>query len=439
MADPEGTDASPVSSEGGSDSQPKSEDKKSPCQPPSSGLGQNCNNNNTGSSKPEPLVLKIDERQRLARERREEREKQIAARESAWLEREERAKQYYEKQLEERRRRLEEQRLREEKRRAAVEEKRRQRLEEEKVRHEAVMRRTQERSQRVKQKPNRWSWGAPMHGSTSHTSDADRRSVSTMNLSKHAEPVITKRLSSSSATLINSPDRASRRLPLTPWESTMVNRLLTPTHSYLARSRSAASLSGEAVIPICPRSASCHPMTAMSFKSLQCRSAERPRTALSSLDSVNRRRTANPTMGDKRDKDYVRKSWSNLSVPAPAEGKRPRSPGNQRNKATAPSSVRTTHKTPPRPPTPKRVRSPPPGEELRALSLPLSPGNVRPVRAPPQTPRTPREEPEQGTGGGGDPIPSQTKPQNRLSSAHERTPWRLCPDPALHGLFSRWG
>ncbi|KAI1897671.1 hypothetical protein AGOR_G00085660 [Albula goreensis] len=409
----------------GSESHPKSDDKKPSCHPPSSGSGQNSSNSNAGS-KTEPLVLKIDERQRLARERREEREKQIAARELAWLEREERAKQYYEKQLEERRRKLEEQRMREEKRRAAVEEKRRQRQEEEKMRHEAVMRRTLERSQRAKQKPNRWSWGGAMHGSASHTSDADRRSVSTMNLSKHAEPVITKRLSSSSATLLNSPDRAlqkrtpslnkpqsklrafkektprdkpsaMRRMPLTPWESTMVSRLLTPTHSYLARSRSAASLSGDAVIPICPRSASCHPMTATSFKSLQCRSAERPRMALSSLDSVNRRRTTNPAMGDKRDKDFVRKSWSNLSIPPPAEGKRSRSPGNHRSKATAPSPVRNTHKAAPRPPTPKQVRSPPPaqpqGEETASPSLSLSPGNVRPLKA---TPQSPQEETQEG-------------------------------------------
>lgn len=37
--------------------------------------------------------------------------------------------------------------------------------------------------------------------------DAERRSVSTMNLSKHTDPVISKRLSSSSATLLNSQDR----------------------------------------------------------------------------------------------------------------------------------------------------------------------------------------------------------------------------------------
>lgn len=57
-----------------------------------------------------------------------------AAREILWLEKEERARQHYEKHLEERKKKLEEQRLKEERRRAAVEEKRRQRLEEDKVR-----------------------------------------------------------------------------------------------------------------------------------------------------------------------------------------------------------------------------------------------------------------------------------------------------------------
>lgn len=57
-----------------------------------------------------------------------------AARGSKWLEREERARQFHERQLEERKKRLEEQRVKEERRRAAVEEKRRQKLEEEKVR-----------------------------------------------------------------------------------------------------------------------------------------------------------------------------------------------------------------------------------------------------------------------------------------------------------------
>ncbi|XP_071007998.1 ensconsin-like [Oncorhynchus clarkii lewisi] len=276
---------------------------------------------NNAANKAEPLVLKINERQRLARERREEREKQTAAREAAWQEREERARHYYEKHLEERRRKVEEQRRKEDRRRSAVEEKRRQNLEEEKARHEAVMHRTVERSQRAK--PNHWTWGGNMTttpttpggfvessflypldvaGLEHHLQGAfsvyrryglshqyaDRRSVSTVNLSKHAaDPVITKRLSYSSATLLHSPDRGMR-------QNTVVKRVLQPTLSYLARSRSAMSLSGDTgAMPVCPRSVSCHPMGSMSFKSIQsqpltvCRSQE----PLLPRDMTNRRRT----------------------------------------------------------------------------------------------------------------------------------------------------
>jgi len=49
------------------------------------------------------------------------------------LEREQRARLYYEQQLQDRKKKLQEQRLKEERRRAAVEEKRKQRLKEEKV------------------------------------------------------------------------------------------------------------------------------------------------------------------------------------------------------------------------------------------------------------------------------------------------------------------
>ncbi|XP_072558683.1 ensconsin isoform X13 [Paramormyrops kingsleyae] len=395
----------------GTEAHPRSGEKKASGRPTSAGVGQNVSG--SAGNKSEPLSLKTDERLRLARERREEHEKQFALRETAWLQREERARQFYERQLEERRKRLEEQRAREEQRRAAVEEKRKQKLEEEKARHEAVIQRTLERSQKAKPKPNRWSWGGTLRGTTSHTSDVDRRSVSTVNLSKRPEPVITKRLSSSSATLINTPDKAlqkrtsllnrpqskpqpvrgrtagdraaaTRRLPLSVWESTMVNRLLTPTHSYLARSRSAVSLSGEAVIPICPRSASCHPMSATSFKSLQCRSAERARAPPPSLDLAGRRRTLGTVAKPAKDKDYVRKSWSNLSVPTPAVIKRSRSPGNQKHRVPAPSPVRA-------PSAPSRpAQHPSLMKSSRTLpSLPLFPGNLRPSKSLPKLPANP--------------------------------------------------
>lgn len=56
-----------------------------------------------------------------------------AIKEAQWQAREERARQYYERQIEEKKKKLEEQRVKEERRRAAVEEKRRQKLVEDKV------------------------------------------------------------------------------------------------------------------------------------------------------------------------------------------------------------------------------------------------------------------------------------------------------------------
>uniref|UniRef100_A0A1A8RUQ8 Microtubule-associated protein 7 n=1 Tax=Nothobranchius rachovii TaxID=451742 RepID=A0A1A8RUQ8_9TELE len=385
---------------------------------------------NYAATKADSLLFnKIDERQRLARERREEREKQNAVKEAQWQAREERARQHYEKHLEERRKKLEEQRVKEDKRRAAVEEKRWQKLEEDRVRHEAVIRRTLEKSQKTKPKPNRWSWGGALHTNTPSTtagfveSDflypldlaglehmqsafslyhrhgmtsqyADRRSVSTVNLSKRADPVITKRLSSSSATLLNSPDRGLRRLPLTPWESSMVNRLQQPTHSYLARSRSAMSLSGEqTAMPVCPRSVSCHPMGAMSFKALQaqplphCRSQERSlsRETPSSTSTTPRRKTTE-SMQKLKDRDTVRKSWSNLSLPLnpiltlpPSKYAAP--PTKKSSKGAAPSPGRPPQRTSGRPPTPKLLKSP--GAE--------DAGNLRPIRITPENsqPSTP--------------------------------------------------
>ncbi|XP_077095274.1 uncharacterized protein map7a isoform X4 [Siphateles boraxobius] len=110
------------------------------------------NGNNTESN-----AKKVDERLRLARERREVYQKQLALREHGWLVREERAKQFYEKHLEERRKKLEEQRQREERRRMAVEEKRRQRIKEERERFESVVRKTMEKSQKAKPKPGHCS------------------------------------------------------------------------------------------------------------------------------------------------------------------------------------------------------------------------------------------------------------------------------------------
>ncbi|XP_077409030.1 ensconsin isoform X3 [Vanacampus margaritifer] len=414
-------------------------------------------NNNTAAPKTDSLLFnKTDERLRLARERREEREKQNAAKEAQWQAREERARQHYEKHLEERKRKLEEQRMKEDQRRLAVEEKRRQKMEDDKVRHEAVMRRTMERGQVARPKANRWSWGGPLHPNSPSTPTgfvesaflypldlaglehvpsafsvhrghpmrsqyADRRSVSTVNLSKQHDAVITKRLSSSSATLLHSPDRGlqartastpvinkaqsktrlyqgtttharktgARRLPLTPWESNVVNRLQQPTHSYLARSRSAMSLSGEkTAMPVCPRSVSCHPVGLASFRTLQGRPLSHSRSHDRSLGreaapfAPARRRTTGTPQTPQKNRDSVRKSWSNLSVPlGPALTLplklRSSSPIKRNTKVTAPFPGRPPQKITARPPTPKMLKSP--GAD--------DPGNLRPAVVSPSTPQ----------------------------------------------------
>ncbi|KAL7863233.1 hypothetical protein SRHO_G00122170 [Serrasalmus rhombeus] len=215
-------------------------------------------------------ALRIDDKLRVAKERREEQEKQQAVRESQILERERKAKLQVERQMEERQRKLEEQRRKEEQRRAAVEEKRKQKQEEEKEHYEAVMRRTMERSHRLEQRQKRWSWG----GLTDSDQKNDKRSTSTTNLKQQADSAISKRLSSSSATLLNSPDKSAKRrssslnrLPsnasqaskevqtqveqtarrslTSPVDSGVLSRLLTPTQASLARSKSAAALSAE--------------------------------------------------------------------------------------------------------------------------------------------------------------------------------------------------
>ncbi|XP_023277308.1 MAP7 domain-containing protein 2-like isoform X2 [Seriola lalandi dorsalis] len=123
-------------------------------------LAANITNNHAGKQTAEGY-MKTDDRMRLAKERREERERSLAAREQLIREKERRARLQYERTVEERWRRLEEQRQKEELRRAAVEEKRRQQLEEERERLEALMKRSLERSLQLEQRNKRWSRGCP--------------------------------------------------------------------------------------------------------------------------------------------------------------------------------------------------------------------------------------------------------------------------------------
>ncbi|XP_069569413.1 MAP7 domain-containing protein 2a isoform X1 [Brachyistius frenatus] len=123
-------------------------------------LAANISNNHGGKQTLEGY-MKTDDRMRLAKERREERERGLVAREQLIREKDRRARLQYERTVEERWRRLDEQRQKEELRRAAVEEKRRQQLEEERERLEALMKRSLERSLQLEQRTKRWSRGCP--------------------------------------------------------------------------------------------------------------------------------------------------------------------------------------------------------------------------------------------------------------------------------------
>ncbi|XP_069442616.1 MAP7 domain-containing protein 1 isoform X35 [Ovis canadensis] len=171
-------------------------------------------------------VKKAGERHKLAKERREERAKYLAAKKAVWLEKEEKAKALREKQLQERRRRLEEQRLKAEQRRAALEERQRQKLEKNKERYEAAIQRSVKKTW-AEIRQQRWSWAGALH---------------------HSSPG----------------RKTNRSLQLSPWESSIVDRLMTPTLSFLARSRSAVTLprnGRDQAVPLCPRSASASPLT----------------------------------------------------------------------------------------------------------------------------------------------------------------------------------
>ncbi|XP_044060390.1 MAP7 domain-containing protein 2 isoform X23 [Siniperca chuatsi] len=181
-------------------------------------------------------ALRIDDRLRVAKERREEADRQQALRESQIMERERKAKLQVERQMEERQKKVEEQRRKEEQKRLAVEEKRKQKQEEEKEHYEAVMRRTLERSHRVEQRQKRWSWGGLSSDSDGRT--VDKRSTSTMNLKQPPEAGISKRLSSSSATLIKSPDQTSAS-PLHPPRGPVRSRSIDRQKSGMTTSVSA--------------------------------------------------------------------------------------------------------------------------------------------------------------------------------------------------------
>ncbi|XP_066867665.1 MAP7 domain-containing protein 1 isoform X29 [Kogia breviceps] len=356
---------------------------------------------------------KAGERHKLAKERREERAKYLAAKKAVWLEKEEKAKVLREKQLQERRRRLEEQRLKAEQRRAALEERQRQKLEKNKERYEAAIQRSVKKTW-AEIRQQRWSWAGALH---------------------HSSPG----------------RKTNRSLQLSPWESSIVDRLMTPTLSFLARSRSAVTLprnGRDQAVPVCPRSASASPLTPCSAPRSGHRCAptgERRKASTVGSPAPARLRPEASLVQKKEKKDKERENEKEKSALArerslkkrqslPASPRRPRlSTGNvelsPKSKAR-PSSPSTSwhrpaspclspgpgHALPPKPPSPRGTTASPKGrvrrkdEAKESLSVagpedknqskgkasdekePAAPASPAPSPVPSPTPAQPQEE-----------------------------------------------
>ncbi|XP_019514170.1 PREDICTED: MAP7 domain-containing protein 1 isoform X13 [Hipposideros armiger] len=357
-------------------------------------------------------VKKAGERHKLAKERREERAKYLAAKKAVWLEKEEKAKALREKQLQERRRRLEEQRLKAEQRRAALEERQRQKLEKNKERYEAAIQRSVKKTW-AEIRQQRWSWAGALH---------------------HSSPG----------------HKTNRSLQLSAWESSIVDRLMTPTLSFLARSRSAVTLPRNgrdqgrgggpgraptrgragaslacgphpdrtrpsAAVPVCPRSASASPLTppcsAPRSSVHRCapsgeRGERRKPSTVGSPAPVRRRPEASPVQKkEKKDKERENEKEKSAlarerslkkrqSLPAsprprlstggtfelsPKSKARPSSPSTSWHRPASPCpSPVPSHALPPKPPSPRGTTASPKGRVRRKDEAKESPSVTGP-------------------------------------------------------------
>uniref|UniRef100_A0A3P9BIC9 MAP7 domain containing 1 n=1 Tax=Maylandia zebra TaxID=106582 RepID=A0A3P9BIC9_9CICH len=287
-------------------------------------------------------AMKSEDRQKLAKERREEKAKYLAAKKTQWLEKEEKARQLREQQLEERRRKLEEQRIKAEKRRTALEERQKQKLEKNKERYQAAINRSTKKTW-AEIRQQRWSWAGALS------------------------------------------QNSTRSLALSPWESSIVDRLMTPTLSFLARSRSAANS------PLCPRSASASPLTLCGHQPHH-RCSDRWRVTSSSPDITQRQRRRSSTPVKLLTQfSILQLLFLLFSSPSPLSRQRPASPATPKGRTASPSPAAS-----PKPPSargspstpkarPKRARTP-----ARIDHRTSSPAPLERVRQP-HRPATPEE------------------------------------------------
>ncbi|XP_047440464.1 MAP7 domain-containing protein 2 isoform X13 [Mugil cephalus] len=320
-------------------------------------------------------ALKIDDRLRVAKERREEAERQQALRDSQIMERERKAKLQVERQMEERQKKVEEQRKKEEQKRMAVEEKRKLKQEEEKEHYEAVMRRTLERSQRVEQRQKRWSWGGL-------STDSDGRAGrSVKKRSSSLTRVSVGRGQTPAKPDKGTTDDQARRPPASTVDGGVLSRLLTPTQASLARSKSAAALSAEGTdapeCHLCPRSASASPLHPPRGP-VRSRSIDRQKGGMTT--SVSADGALDPSL---KDKQLTSTQGQRPASPSSSLG-RNRSPSPAPNPAPkrTPSPVAAKQGPKARPPSPGGMKQRPPSPQPQSAKPP-------PIQKPALTPTGP--------------------------------------------------
>ncbi|KAM9471086.1 uncharacterized protein map7d3 isoform 8-T8 [Clarias gariepinus] len=417
-------------------------------------------------------TLRVDDKLRVAKERREEQEKQQAVRGSQILERERKAKLQVEKQIEEKQRKLEEQRRKEEQRRASVEEKRKQKQEEEKEHYEAVMRRTMERSNRMEQRQKRWSWsGLPDSDNKNGQSDSgptsspvsivispaspvskpsrshtpqDKRSSSTTNLKQPTDSAISKRLSSSSAALLNSPDKSAKRrssslnrLPSNvPRVSKEVHKQLQVERTDPVLKKRSSSLSrvgnktpptGKPEKPAPIESVSSTPVPPSPRGPLRSRSTDRqkntPSSTSASSDSIS-----NIAQKAEKDKSFTSPAAKRPPSPSNVSSRhRSPSPGPPGGPRRAPSPGAAKQSPQYRPPSPSGVKQRPPSPQ------PVS--KPPPVQKPALTPTGPpilrkrESKPKDAS-----PMPALTSQPHDMSTASPVPSTKPKDDPGMKAM-----
>ncbi|XP_077599455.1 uncharacterized protein LOC144214712 isoform X5 [Stigmatopora nigra] len=301
----------------------------------------------TGTAQPPKKdAVNSEQRQKLAKQRRDERARYIAVKKAQWLEKEEKARRLRESQLEDRRRKLEEQRLKAIKRRALLEEKQKIKLEKNKERYESAIKRSTKKTW-AEIRQQRWSWA----GGLNQTSR-----------------------------------RETRSMRLSPWESKIVERLMTPTLSFLARSRSAATLfnSSDSYSHHCSRSASASPLNC---SSRQHQSSERWRVSSASTPDITQRpRQRNSTPVDKKKKEKKDKERENEKEKSALSKERIHK---RQTPSPASSSRRSQPESSPSTPRP-RTRPPSPAPPKSRPLSPLVQGSKSPTgkKTPPPGSKT---------------------------------------------------